>query len=147
MFSTPLICDRAISGMQTIASGSIGVPGTKRTRGSRCAWFTSAASRLRAAQPVIPSSKRMVVRMIWSAHWSRASTGTSSPCGSSASQMVSVSCGIRSVSVSAMRTSSASRLSSASTSWKTSASRRYDSTSSSAAGTATDVLRQQPEVR
>ena len=46
------------AGCEISASGSIGVPGTKRTRGSRCAWLTSAASRLRAAQPVMPSSKR-----------------------------------------------------------------------------------------
>ena len=59
--------ERAISGIEISASGSIGVPGTKRTRGSRCAWLTSAASRLRAAQPVIPSEKRIRVRRISSA--------------------------------------------------------------------------------
>ena len=36
---------RATSGTTISASGSIGVPGTKRTRGSRCAWFESTGSR------------------------------------------------------------------------------------------------------
>ncbi len=34
-------------------SGSTGVPGTCATRGSRCAWFASTASRWLTAQPVI----------------------------------------------------------------------------------------------
>ena len=45
------------------ASGSIGVPGTKRTRGSRCAWFASTASRWSTAQPVMPSPNENVSLM------------------------------------------------------------------------------------
>ncbi len=85
MLRTPLICARATSGIEISASGSFGVPGTILTRGSRCAWFTSTGSRLLAAQPVMPSSKPMVVRMISSAYWSRARTGVSTACASSAS--------------------------------------------------------------
>ena len=46
---------RAMSGTTISASGSSGVPGTKRTRGSRWAWFASTGSRCSTAQPVIPS--------------------------------------------------------------------------------------------
>ena len=45
MLSAPLIWPRAMSGTQIRASGSSGVPGTVRTRGSRCAWLQSTASR------------------------------------------------------------------------------------------------------
>src|SRR6478752_916116 len=75
MFSAPLMLPRAMSGTQISASGSIGVPGTMRTRGSRCAWFESTALRFRAAQPVMPSEKLIVVLMISSAYTSRTSTG------------------------------------------------------------------------
>src|SRR6266550_3574985 len=54
MFSAPLIWPRAMSGTQMRASGSSGVPGTVRTRGSRCAWLHSTASRWRVAHPVMP---------------------------------------------------------------------------------------------
>src|SRR5438093_1469911 len=59
MLRTPLIWARATSGIEINASGSIGVPGTKRTRGSRCAWLTSAGSRRRAAHPVIRPQPRL----------------------------------------------------------------------------------------
>ena len=67
------------------ASGSSGVPGTKRTRGSRCAWFASTASRWSTAQPVMPSPNEKVSLMTSCAHWLRASTGMSSRFASSAS--------------------------------------------------------------
>ena len=50
------------------ASGSFGVPGTMRTRGSRCAWFASTASRWSTAQPVIPSPNENDSLMTSSAH-------------------------------------------------------------------------------
>ena len=85
MLSAPLIWPRAMSGTQIRASGSIGVPGTVRTRGSRCAWLQRTASRCRVAQPVMPSEKLIVVLMISSAYTSRTSTGLSTRFVSSAS--------------------------------------------------------------
>ena len=67
------------------ASGSTGVPGTKRTRGSRWAWFASTGSRLSTAQPVMPSPNGKRSLRISSAHSLRTSAGTSSRFGSSAS--------------------------------------------------------------
>ncbi len=43
-------------------SGSMGVPGTRRTRGSRCAWLASTASRWLTAQPVMPSPSVKLMR-------------------------------------------------------------------------------------
>ncbi len=85
MLSVPLSRPRAISGTAISASGSTGVPGTKRTRGSRCAWFESTGSRCSTAQPVIPSPKEKVSLMTSVSHSLRASTGISSRLASSAS--------------------------------------------------------------
>ena len=85
MLSTPLTRSRAISGTVISASASSGgVPGTVFVRGSRCAWFVRTGSRWRAAQPVMPSPKSERLFMIFSAHLSRASTGVSCVCASSA---------------------------------------------------------------
>ncbi len=85
MLSVPLTRSRAISGIETSASGSFGgVPGTVTVRGSRCAWFARTGSRWSAAQPVMPVPNSERLSMIFSAHLSRARTGISTDCASSA---------------------------------------------------------------
>ena len=85
MLSTPLTTSRAISGtVMSASASSLGVPGTTFVRGSRCAWFVRTGSRWSAAQPVMPSPKFEWLSMISFAHLSRANTGVSTVCASSA---------------------------------------------------------------
>src|SRR4051794_18787384 len=131
-----------MSGTEMSDSGSSGgVPGTTFTRASRWVFSTRTASRCSTAHPVMPSPNRGRIFMISLAHWSRASSGISTRWASSASKIVSVSYGTSSASVSATRRRTASRLSSDSKAWKTSASRRYESTRPSAGGAATSRTR------
>jgi hypothetical protein len=86
MLSAPFSAPRAISGIEIIASGSIGVPGTTTERGSRWARFVHTGRRFSTAQPVMPSPKRGRLRMISSSYsLDRAFSGTSSRRSSSAS--------------------------------------------------------------
>ena len=86
MLSAPFSEPRATSGIVISASGSTGVPGTLTTRGSRWARFVQTGVRFSTAQPVRPSPNLGRLPMISSSyHCDRASTGTSSPCSSSAS--------------------------------------------------------------
>ena len=125
MLSAPLTAPRATSGTLIRASdSSFGVPGTTIVRGSRLGAFDSTGSRCSTAQPVIPSPKRVEDLRMCSAQGSRASTGLSTRRCSSASYTISESNGTSSPSVAAIRSSSASRFCSESTSWNTSASRR-----------------------
>ena len=78
MLSAPFSDPRAMSGIETSASGSAGVPGMNATRESRCAWFASTGSRLTTAQPVMPCPNAGRVRMISFSHSDLASTGISS---------------------------------------------------------------------
>src|SRR5262249_29738753 len=59
MSRTPFSAPRATSGTAMSASGSGGVPGTKTTRGSRCAWFVSTDSRCSAGAPLAQPRLRL----------------------------------------------------------------------------------------
>ena len=85
MLSVPFSRPRAMSGTAMSASGSTGVPGMKRTRGSRCALFASTGSRCSTAQPVIPCPYEIVSAITSVTHLLRASTGRSACFASSAS--------------------------------------------------------------
>src|SRR6185437_14660485 len=146
MLRTPWTESRAIKGTVISASRSSGgVPGTTIIRGSRWAAFVSTGSRCFAAQPARPTPNSILLRMISSAQRSRASTGTSSVWASFASKMLRVSYGISSARVSAIRSSSVSRACSERTWWKTSASRRYESTRSRPSGRPFSVAERPPK--